>query len=243
MPPLSATPGREASDRSGGRARALLRRAGRCVRLPGHGLTEAGALEHLQREQRALHPGGGDVDPEQLEDEVLVEAHELLDRHADHLVGGHRRARLRDRTAVAREAHVLDAVLPVDLELHLQLVAAQRVEVLVLEVGVAQLAPVMRLLVVIQDVLAVEVVHHPNTLRTEPSASTRRSTSSGVEWTAKLAREVAATPRRRISGCAQWWPARTHTPSRPRISATSCGCTPSRLNAATLPRRSRSSGP
>ena len=35
---------------------------------------------------------------------------------------------------------------------------------------------------------------------------------------------VAATPRRRISGCAQWWPARTQTPSRPRISATSCGC-------------------
>ena len=57
--------------------------------------------------------------------------------------------------------------------------------------GLGQLAPVMRLLVVIQDVLAIEVVHQPNTPRTEPSASIRRSTSSRVEWTAKLARDVA----------------------------------------------------
>ena len=34
-------------------------------------------------------------------------------------------------------------------------------------------------------------------------------------------------PRRRISGWAQWWPARTQTPAEPRISATSCGWTPS----------------
>ena len=206
------------------------------VGLPRRGLPEPGALEHLQRQQRALQARGRDVDPEQLEDEGLVEAHELLDRHPDHLVGGHRGARLGDRAAVAGEADLLDAVLAVELELDLQLVAAERVEVLELEVRVFQLAPIMRLLVVIQDVLAVEVVHQPNTPRTEPSASIRRSTSSRVEWTAKLARDVAATPRRRISGCAQWWPARMQTPSRPMISETSCGCTPSRLNAMTLPR-------
>ena len=60
--------------------------------------------------------------------------------------------------------------------------------------------------------------------------SIRRSTSSRVVCTANDARELAGTPRRRISGCAQWWPARTQTPSRPRISATSCGWTSSKAN-------------
>ena len=66
-----------------------------------------------------------------------------------------------------------DLAVAVDLELDLQLVAAQRVEVLRLEVGVLELAPVMRGLVVLQDVLAVEVVHQANTSRTVPSASIR----------------------------------------------------------------------
>ena len=52
----------------------------------------------------------------------------------------------------------------------------------------------------------------------------------------------AETPRRRMSGCAQWWPARMQTPSRPRISETSCGCTPSRLNE-TMPARRSGAGP
>src|SRR5215204_1363389 len=226
-----------------GRLRPGLGGAGRRVGLPRGGLPEPGALEHLQRQQRALHARRGDVDPEQVEDEGLVEAHELVDRHADHLVGGHRGARLRDRAAVAGEAQLLDAVVAVDLDLHLQLVAAERVEVLELEIGLGQLAPVVRLLVVLEDVLPVELVHQPNTLRTEASAPTRRSTSSRVVWTAKLAREVAATPRRRISGCAQWWPARMQTPSRPRISETSCGCAPSMLNASAPPRSSTPAGP
>jgi hypothetical protein len=45
-----------------------------------------------------------------------------------------------------------------------------------------------------------------------------------------LARAVAPTPRQRISGCAQWWPARMHTPSRLHSSATSCGWMPSSVN-------------
>ena len=47
----------------------------------------------------------------------------------------------------------------VDLELHLQHVAAERVVVLELVVGVVELAPVAGLLVVVEDLLAVEVVH------------------------------------------------------------------------------------
>ncbi len=48
--------------------------AGRRLGLPAGGVAEAGALEHLQRQQRALHPRGGDVDPEQVEHEVAGRA-------------------------------------------------------------------------------------------------------------------------------------------------------------------------
>src|SRR5690606_21891052 len=127
----------------------------------------------------------------------------------------------------------------------LELVPAQRVHVLELEVGLLERrlrrAPVPRSLVVLEDLLAIEVVHQsPNTSRTLLSASTRRSTSSVVECSEKLARDVAVTPSRRMSGCAQWWPARMQTPWRPRISATSCGWTPATLNEQIGP---RSGGP
>ena len=46
------------------------------------------------------------------------------------------------------------------------------------------------------------------------------------------ARAVAPTPRQRISGCAQWCPARMHTPPRSTSSATSCGWMPSIVNDA-----------
>ena len=49
----------------------------------------------------------------------------------------------------------------------------------------------------------------------------------GAQAAPKLARAVAATPSRSISGWAQWWPARTATPWRSRISDTSWACTPS----------------
>ena len=38
---------------------------------------------------------------------------------------------------------------------------------------------------------------------------------------------MAGTPSSRISGWAQWWPARMQTPSRSQSSAMSCGCMPS----------------
>ena len=46
-----------------------------------------------------------------------------------------------------------------------------------------------------------------------------------------------------MSGCAQWCPARMHTPARLASSATSCGCMPSIVNDARPPRRSASGGP
>ena len=47
---------------------------------------------------------------------------------------------------------------------------------------------------------------------------------------------MAGTPSLRISGCAQWWPVRTQTPSRPSSSPMSCGCMPSSVKLITPPR-------
>ena len=47
--------------------------------------------------------------------------------------------------------------------------------------------------------------------------------SSAPVWTKKLARAVPATPSRRMSGWAQWWPARTATPSASSAADRSCG--------------------
>src|SRR5579871_6023923 len=60
-------------------------------------------------------------------------------------------------------------------------------------------------------------------------ASASRSTSSKVLYMPKEARQVAVVPKRASSGCAQWVPARTATPSRSMIVEMSCGWAPSRL--------------
>ena len=46
--------------------------------LPVGGVSERGRLDHLEPEQRALHPRRRDLDPEQVEHELLVEAQQLL---------------------------------------------------------------------------------------------------------------------------------------------------------------------
>src|SRR4051812_41153483 len=73
----------------GGAARLVLRR------LPVGSTAEPGALQHLERQQRALHPSRGYLDAEQLEDELLVELHQVVDRHSLDLVGDHRGGGLR----------------------------------------------------------------------------------------------------------------------------------------------------
>ena len=67
------------------------------------------------------------------------------------------------------------------------------------------------------------------------SASTSASTSACVLYMANDARHVAVTPRRSISGCAQWWPARTATPERSMMVEMSCGCRPSIVNETIAP--------
>src|SRR3954453_21527038 len=216
----------------------------RRLRLPVDRPAEPGALEHLQRQQGALHARRRDVDPEQIEDERPVELEQVGDRHALDLVGGHRGGGLADRAAVPVEADVLDRARVVDAQHHAQLVATKRVRVLELEVRRLHRAPVVRALVVVEDLLAIQVVHQSaKTSLTRSSPATSASTSSRVLCTANDARLVAPTPKRFMSGCAQWWPARMQTPRAPRISATSCGWTPSSVNDTSAPRSAASSGP
>ena len=79
---------------------------------------------------------------------------------------------------------------------------------------------------------------------TEISAQGQPGLSSvqAVDVTVLDSRVVAAVPRMRMSGLAQWWPARTHTLDWSSTWLTSCGCTPSRLKL-TMPARRSGGGP
>src|SRR3954454_18220045 len=57
--------------------------------LPVGGAAEARALDDLQTEKGALHARRRDVDSEEVEDELLRQAQELLAAHALDLVGEH----------------------------------------------------------------------------------------------------------------------------------------------------------
>src|SRR5439155_12020822 len=82
----------------------------------------------------------------------------LRDRLALDDVRDHRRGGLADRAAAAVEADVAHDV-AVDVELDGELVAAERVHPVGRNRRVIEMPAVARVLVVIEDVLAVEVVH------------------------------------------------------------------------------------
>src|SRR6185436_18048233 len=56
------------------------------------------------------------------------------------------------------------------------------------------------------------VVHQAKNVRVLVSASTKESASSRVLYRPKEARTLEVRPKRRMSGSAQWVPARTATP-------------------------------
>src|SRR5215212_10979595 len=142
------------------------------------GVARRGAAHDLEREQRALAARGGDVDAELLDHPVGPERLDLLERHPDQLLGGDRGGGLRDRAALPVEAQVLHAAV-LHHDVHAQLVAAERVVVVPLEVVLLELAEVPWALVVLEDEVSVEGVHQSSkTSRALTSASTSRSTSS-----------------------------------------------------------------
>ena len=170
---------------------------------------------------------------------------DVLDRHPDQLLRGDRRGRLRDRAAVAVEAQVLGDLAVLDHDVHAQLVAAERV-VVVRTRGRAARAR--------RSSAASCSARGCSRGRERPSELEHLSclderVDQPVDVVARRCRRGTRrgrwrrTPRQRISGCAQWWPARTQTASRSSSSAMSCGCMPSIVNDTTPPRRSRSGGP
>ena len=106
-------------------------------------------------------PRRRDLDPEQVEDLGLVQAQQLLAGPAVELLGQHRGRRGRDRAALALERDVADAAVLAEGDEDVLLVTAERVRVLEVEVETVGPAEVARPLVVVEDVLAVEVVHGP----------------------------------------------------------------------------------
>src|SRR5881396_3374491 len=117
-----------------------------------------GSLDRLQSQQRALGARRADRNAEVLEDMLSVDRLHLIEALALDLLGEDRRRRLRDRAAASLEAYVLHLVV-LDEERHGDLVATEGIGVVVRVGRTRQFARVPRVLVVIEDVVAVHVVH------------------------------------------------------------------------------------
>src|SRR5438445_9711410 len=89
------------------------------------------AFQGLQAEERALHTRRRERDPEALDDVVAIDRPELVVRLPAHVVGEDRRRGLRDGAALSGECDVIDPIVRPDLEEHRDLVAAERVRVVV----------------------------------------------------------------------------------------------------------------
>src|SRR5260221_6231333 len=89
------------------------------------------AFQGFQAQERALDARGAERDAEVRDDVIPVERLELVERLAADLVGEDRRRGLRDRAALTAECDVLDRLVRTDLEVHRDLVAAERVRVVI----------------------------------------------------------------------------------------------------------------
>src|SRR6185503_18730102 len=116
------------------------------------------AAKRVVREHRALQARRADVDSEEVEEVVRSEVGDLLERLALDLVGQQRRRGLADRAATAGGTHAFDdAVL--DGQLEGDPVAAQGIRPLARHGCVVQRPKVVWPPVVLEDVVAVEIVH------------------------------------------------------------------------------------
>ena len=139
-------------------------------------------LQHAEAEQGALEPTGVSGIPISSRSSSFGIAGDLLDRPALDELGQHGGRCLADRAAAALEADRLDPIAAVESEPDRDLVAAERVLAVRPRVGRVEHAVVPRVLVVVEDDLAVEVVRQReagDVAFSLASPSTRRSTSSG----------------------------------------------------------------
>src|SRR4029078_8376542 len=95
--------------------------------LPVGRLAEAGGLDDLEAEHRALHPGRGDVDPEQLEDLLLRHPQDLLAGPAEGRVGEQGGCGGRYRASLTLEGDLGHSVVVVELQIDVLLVTAERI--------------------------------------------------------------------------------------------------------------------
>src|SRR4051794_12400264 len=139
-------------------------------------------LQDAQAEDRALEPDRRQRDPDLGQELLLRELRHLGGGAAPHDVRQHRRRGLRDRAAAALEADVLDRLaVGGELDRDRDLVAAERVLPLRVRVGVLDQPVAVRVLVVVEDDLAIHVleVAHEWISLTRSTLAARRSTSSG----------------------------------------------------------------
>ena len=134
-----------------------------------------------------------------------------------------------------------------ELDVDRDLVAAERVLALGLGVGVLEQPVLARVLVVVEDDLAVQALE--SRIRScehlTDGVRGRRRAGRSPRGSCRGRSSPGSSPRRRaccISGWQQWWPARIATPCRSRICATSCGWMPSTLKV-TMPARRSAGGP
>jgi hypothetical protein len=122
------------------------------------GVLAADALmQHAQREQGAALARRPDFHAQHLEDIIRLEGAQVVQRRALDALRQHRGGRLTDGAAPPGEAH-LRHLIAFQPQVNLHTVAAERVGVAGVDVWVVQMAVVARLAIVLQDVLAVEVV-------------------------------------------------------------------------------------
>jgi hypothetical protein len=141
-------------------------------------------LERREPEQRALQADGRERDTDLVEQLVAWKRRHFCCGPALHQLGEHRGRRLRDRAAAAGELDLVDRVTVfAEGDVDRDLVAAERVLPLGGGVGVLDQAVPARILVVIEDHLAVhlvELAHCARRLWALCRPSTSRSISSGI---------------------------------------------------------------
>src|SRR5438105_10136051 len=138
-------------------------------------------LQRRQSEHRALEAHRRERDADLLEQLVLVERRHLGGGAALHHLRQHRGRGLRDGAAATGELHLVDRLAVVaERDVDGDLVAAERVLPLRLRIGVLEDAVPARVLVVVEDDLAIHLLElvHANTLRTVCRPSTSWSISS-----------------------------------------------------------------
>src|SRR5919199_3856161 len=139
-------------------------------------------LERPEPEQRALEPDRRKRDPDLVEELVLRERGDLGRAPPLHHLHQHRGRRLADRAPAAGELDLFDRVaVGLEADVDRDLVAAERVLAVGARVGVVDHPVSARVLVVVEDDLAVELVElaHAKSLRASCTPSASRSTSSG----------------------------------------------------------------